>query len=222
MEAAHEAAAAGAPHGTAVVATVQTGGRGQRGRAWSSAAGGLWLSVVARPASTEAIGTLAIRTGLAIAGALEARYTGMPALTLKWPNDLLMHGRKLGGILTEARWSDDRCVWVVVGVGLNVANTLPEALATQTSRLIEVHPEVTPEELFEMVATAVADASRTADPLSDEERAAFARRDALDGRMVTAPVAGTAAGITSTGALRIRAADGSLHECVAGVVPADP
>lgn len=222
MEAAHAAAADGAPHGTTVVATVQTGGRGQRGRVWSSAAGGLWLSVVARPAATDAIGTLAIRAGLAIADALEGAYPTIRPLSLKWPNDLLLNGRKLGGILTEARWSDERCLWVVVGVGLNVNNTLPETLAQSSSRVAEVRPDLTPDDLLELVATAVADASRTAGALSAEELASFAQRDALRGRRVSAPMPGTAEGITATGALSVRTATGSVHECVAGVVPADP
>lgn len=222
MEAAHAAAAEGAPHGTTVVATVQTGGRGQRGRPWHSGPGGLWLSVIARPASTGAIGTLAIRAGVAIAGALEARYPALPPLALKWPNDLLLHGRKLAGILTEARWSDDRCLWVVVGVGMNVANVLPESLAGQSSRLAEVVPHLLPDHLLELVATAVAEASRTADPLSQDELTTFARRDALRGRPVHAPVPGTAEGITPSGALLVSEPNGTLHECVAGVVPVGP
>jgi BirA family biotin operon repressor/biotin-[acetyl-CoA-carboxylase] ligase len=184
--------------------------------------GGLWLSVVARPSATDAIGTLAIRAGLAIAEVLEARVPAMPRLMLKWPNDLLLHGRKLGGILTEARWSDDRCQWVVIGVGLNVANELPEALIGLGSRLVEVDPQAMPDDLVDLVATAVAEASRTAGPLSEAERADFARRDALRGRPVHAPVPGTAEGITATGALLVCESNGTLHECVAGVVPVDP
>jgi BirA family biotin operon repressor/biotin-[acetyl-CoA-carboxylase] ligase len=222
MEAAHAAAAAGAPHGTAVVATVQTGGRGQRGRAWHSGPGGLWLSVVARPTKTDAIGTLAIRAGLAIAGALEARYPGMPRLLLKWPNDLLLDGRKLAGILTEARWSDERCQWVIIGIGLNVVNELPPALVGLGSRLVEVDPQVTPDDLLDVVATAVAEASTTAGVLTETERADFAGRDALRGRSVQAPMPGTAEGITATGALLVCEPNGTLHECVAGVVPVDP
>lgn len=222
MEAAHAAAAEGAPHGTVVVATIQTGGRGQRGRPWRSPPGGLWLSVVARPARTEAIGTLAIRAGLAIAAALAARHPGLPPLALKWPNDLLLQGRKLGGILTEARWSDDRCLWVIIGVGLNVANALPDDLVGRSSRLIEVVPNLSPAELLEPVAGAVTEAARSADPLSQAELDAFASRDALRGRPMRAPIPGTADGITAWGALRIRDAAGSIHECVAGVVPADP
>jgi len=222
MEAAHAAAAEGAPHGTTVVATVQTGGRGQRGRVWHSDVGGLWLSVVVRPSSTGAIGTLAIRVGLAITSALEARYPHLPPLALKWPNDLLLYGRKLAGILTEARWSDEHCLWVVVGVGMNVANVLPESLAGQCSRLAEVVPHLAPEDLLELVATAVTEASRAADPLSTDELTAFARRDALRGRPVHAPMPGTAEGITPSGALLVSEPNGTLHECVAGVVPVGP
>lgn len=219
MDEAHALAAAGAPHGTAVVAAEQGGGRGQRGRTWASPPGGLWLSLVARPASAGAPGTVAIRAGLALAAALEAAIPALAPLALKWPNDLLLHGRKLAGILVEARWSDGRCLWMVVGVGLNVANPLPPALLDRATRVADVAPEATPGMLERTVVAALAGATAEADRLTPALLAAFGARDALRDRPIRDPVRGLAAGITPEGALLVRDAGGALHRCVAGVVP---
>lgn len=219
METAHHLAQEGAAHGTAVVATEQTGGRGQRGRAWSSPPGGLWLSVVGRPEATEGIGALSLQVGLALAAAMEEACPGLPPLGIKWPNDLILDGRKVGGILTEARWSDGRCLWVVVGVGINVTNPLPEGTTPPATRLADHVPGVRVDGLVAVAVAAVTAALATPGVLGATQVAAFARRDVLRGRAIEAPVPGVADGITATGALRVRAPDGAIHHCVAGVVP---
>lgn len=106
---AHELAAAGAPHGTLVTAAEQTAGRGRQGRTWTAPAGrALLCSVVIREPSR----LLPLAAGVAIADTVgeDAR--------LKWPNDVLLEGRKVAGILVEGRPQQR---WAVVGVGLNVA-----------------------------------------------------------------------------------------------------
>ena len=100
MDALHELAQAGAPAGTAVVAEAQVAGRGSRGRGWSSPPGGLWLSVLARP-RTAGLELLSLRAGLAVAELLDRLGVGARA-RLKWPNDLMLDGRKAGGILCDA------------------------------------------------------------------------------------------------------------------------
>lgn len=113
----------GAPHGAVVTADAQRAGRGRRGRSWFSPPGeSLYVSLVLRPgplrppARPDRLGAL----GLAVAVGL---HEGLPPLRhpvrLKWPNDLTVDGRKLGGILCEARWVGDTPE-VVVGFGLNV------------------------------------------------------------------------------------------------------
>lgn len=109
-----------APHGTVITADRQTAGRGRRGRSWQCAPGdGLLVSVILRPGSLrdpQRFGAL----GLAVAVGLRAGLpTFDPPVALKWPNDLLVGGRKLGGILCEARWVGD-APEVVVGFGINV------------------------------------------------------------------------------------------------------
>lgn len=109
-------ASKGAPHGTAVVADRQTAGRGRAGRAFASPEGGLYVSVVLRPsAPPEHWSLLPLLAGAAAASALRER--GFPVET-KWPNDLMICGRKLGGVLVESRLGPDP--FAIVGIGANV------------------------------------------------------------------------------------------------------
>ncbi len=117
---AEELAREGAPHGTLVIADAQTAGRGRGGRTWLTPAGsGIAMSVVLRPEDLPAqrswgltvLGTLAIIDGLTLVG-IRAQ--------IKWPNDVLAGGRKLGGVLAEATWAGERLDHAVVGVGVNV------------------------------------------------------------------------------------------------------
>lgn len=217
MEAAHAVAAAGADHGTAIVARQQTAGRGTRGRVWASDVGGLWCSVVTHPRRTDALEALSLRVGLVLAAAIELAFPVLPRLEIKWPNDLLIDRRKLAGILCEARWAGATCQWVVVGVGVNVTNPLPEELRASATRLVDWVPSVDAGKLAPQVVAAVALAARDAGPLSAAELAAFAQRDALAGRRLLAPVVGTAEGISPGGALRIRTDSGPIREMISGV-----
>ena len=119
---AKELAAQGAPEGTLVVAEAQTGGRGRLGRQWESPAGtGLYVSLLLRPPlpPTE-MPQITLTTAVAVARAV-TRVTGV-APGIKWPNDLLLDDRKLGGILTEMETESEQIRHVVVGLGLNVNN----------------------------------------------------------------------------------------------------
>ncbi len=111
---------AGAPHGTAVVAERQTRGRGRLGRVWASPPGvGLWVSVVLRPpVPASVVPAMTLAAGVATAEAIEAEAGVVAAL--KWPNDVLLDGRKVAGILTELRTEDQGVAHLVVGVGINV------------------------------------------------------------------------------------------------------
>jgi len=151
MDALHELAQAGAAAGTAVVAEEQGAGRGSRGRAWSSPPGGLWLSVLARPASTG-LEVLSLRAGLAVAVLLD-RLGAAGRVELKWPNDLMLDDRKVGGILCEARWQGGTLAWVAVGLGLNVTNAPPPELAATATHLASVLPSLTPAGLAQPART---------------------------------------------------------------------
>lgn len=137
-------AEAGAPHLTAVSAEFQTAGRGQPGREWWMPEGqGALISVLARrlPPGLP-FGELTQRAGWAMARALEAASGAK--ISIKPPNDLLIGGKKVGGILCEARWKAEDLLCAVLGVGVNVnVREFPEPLrATATSLAIETGREL--------------------------------------------------------------------------------
>lgn len=115
-----EAGKQGAPHGTGLAARAQTAGRGRRGHKWDSTAGNLLLSIVLRPRVDPAkYSGLAAVSGLAVLEALEVQ--GLTnEIGLKWPNDLVARGRKLGGILVEAARDNEGKPFAVCGIGVNV------------------------------------------------------------------------------------------------------
>lgn len=123
----------GADAGTVVIALQQTAGKGQWGRQWSSPAGGLYLSVLLAPnlaIEHSAQLTLCSAWGIArtlrkIPGKLSGVSDQIP-VQVKWLNDLVLQGRKLGGILTETRIRQGQISRAVVGVGINWANSVPE------------------------------------------------------------------------------------------------
>lgn len=114
----------GAGHLTFVWAGEQTAGRGRRGRAWHSPRGNLYVSVVLRPrCPVPKAMELGFVAGLAIADALASLAPAIPGRLLKWPNDVLLGGRKVAGILVESEAPGAGPVeWVVLGSGVNVAS----------------------------------------------------------------------------------------------------
>jgi BirA family transcriptional regulator, biotin operon repressor / biotin---[acetyl-CoA-carboxylase] ligase len=198
-------AAAGAPHGTLVTAAEQTAGRGRQGRTWSAPPGSAILcSLLLRDYDP----LLPLRAGLAVAD------LAGPAALVKWPNDVLLDGRKLAGILVEARPQDG---WAVLGIGVNVAlhpADLPRDVRERAATLGRTPGEVEPA-LAELLGHLGA---RLAEP-AGATLTALRERDALRDRPVRwAGGEGTGAGIDDTGALRVRLPDGSVTTLDAGEV----
>ncbi len=133
----------GKPHGTLVCAERQTGGKGRRGRSWSSPPGeAIYMSLLLRPAIDPAhTSMLTLVMGLAAAKAcnqvLEGRLgQNAPRVQVKWPNDLVLEGRKLAGILTELSTEMDYINHVVTGIGINVnTEAFPEEIASTANSL---------------------------------------------------------------------------------------
>lgn len=128
----------GAPEGTVVVADEQTSGRGRRGRAWlSKPDAGIWCSIILRPSlPTGQAGALMLMSAVAVREAIQ-RETGLP-VTIKWPNDLLIHRRKVCGILLELAANQESLRWTVLGIGINVrppAGGFPGKLAATSIAL---------------------------------------------------------------------------------------
>ncbi len=190
-------AAQGAPHGTLVTAGAQTAGRGRQGRSWSAPAGrALLMSLVVR---ADAL-LLPLRAGLAVAD------VAGPEARVKWPNDVLLDGRKVAGVLVEGRPLEG---WAVVGIGINVAvdpDDLPGHLRS-TAATLNLQPE---DVEFVLERLLVALAARLAEGCTAGV-AALRAREARHGRRVAwAGGEGIADGIDGAGALRVRAEHGTV------------
>ena len=128
QDAAKSLAAQGANEGTIVIAETQTAGRGRIGRDWASPPGGIYLSIILRPAinPSEAI-RFPIIAGVAAAQAIEQLTELKPEL--KWPNDILIRGLKVGGILIDMSAETDRINYIIIGIGINVnTESLPHEI----------------------------------------------------------------------------------------------
>jgi BirA family biotin operon repressor/biotin-[acetyl-CoA-carboxylase] ligase len=231
-----EAADDGAPHGSVVIAEVQTAGRGRQGRAWTAPPrSGLFLSILARPTAPQAAwGWLPLLAGLA-AGTALSRIGGLE-VKLKWPNDLIVPsetatdygtGRKLGGILCE-RVSGAPAV--VVGIGVNVTLREDELPAPHATSLALAGAKTTDRDpllrallrefgsWYERWDEAGGDGGRSG--LADAYRAECAtlgarvRADLPGG----ASISGTAVGIDEAGRLVIEDGDGACRPIAAGDV----
>ncbi len=126
-------AEAGEPAGLAILARRQTQGRGSRGRAWSTPAGNLAISILLRPdLAVRDAACMSLLSGLALAEAVAAILPSGPTLALKWPNDLMLNGQKLAGILLDSHGDGQgRVAWLIPGIGVNLAYApeLPDRIA---------------------------------------------------------------------------------------------
>jgi BirA family transcriptional regulator, biotin operon repressor / biotin---[acetyl-CoA-carboxylase] ligase len=197
-------AAAGAPHGTVVVAERQTAGRGRQGRSWTAPpARALTLSVLLRLDAAR-LDLLPLAAALAVCEACERAVA--VACRVKWPNDVWIEERKAAGILIEARPQEG---WAVVGIGLNVdtplAELAPELRDTATSLRIATGAPV---DRREVLAALLDRLATWTSALAQSQRVAhaFRERDALYGRRV----AWTRDGLRETGEARGIDDDGAL------------
>lgn len=196
LDVAHELAEQGAEAGTLVVADAQTAGRGRMGRSWRSERGaGIWLTLIERPADASGLDVLSLRVGLALAPSLDAFAESR--VQLKWPNDLYVNGRKLAGVLIEARWRDGRPEWVAIGVGINLRPPASEP------RAIGLRFGTSREDVLREIAPCLRAAAAQRSPLTASELEAFANRDFAAGKRITEPVAGIVRGIDASGALLV-------------------
>ena len=139
QERARELARAGAPHGTLVISRVQIGGRGRLGRRWGSPSGGLWMSLVLRPRIPASLAPRVTQAG-AVGVAKALRGFGVEA-RIKWPNDVLVSGRKICGILAESGLERSRLDFIVLGVGVN-ANLDPQDLEVSNRKVATIRSEL--------------------------------------------------------------------------------
>jgi len=152
IEVAKQLADYGAEEGTVVIAKVQTAGRGRMGREWISPEGGLYFSVILRPkiSPAEAV-RLVFLFGLAVAQALREMYS--LKAKIKWPNDVLVNGQKICGVLAEMSTAGEKVNYVIAGIGVNanfdVVKVFPEEFRkVATSLENELGRKVELDELF--------------------------------------------------------------------------
>ncbi len=225
---ARELARAGAAEGTVVVAEAQTAGRGRLGRSWHSPAGvNVYCSIVLRPPlAPPAVPRLALVAGLAVADAIAAATALRPQL--KWPNDVLVEGRKVAGILTEMEAELERVGHVIAGIGINVnapADAFPPELATKAGSLaLVLGRRVDRAALFGgLLAAFEARYERFVADGFAAMRGEWESYSSLTGKevRVAAPdgeLAGRVLGLDDDGALRLARASGEVVRVVAGEV----
>lgn len=205
-----------------VLAEIQTKGRGREGRPWASPGGkGLWMSLVVPSGGAEADLLLPLRVGLAAARVLDEHAPTEGGVLIKWPNDLLLRGRKVGGILCETGGPGG----VVVGLGVNVRQREEDFPPDLREEAVSLEAgsgrAVSRGELAGALVDGVRRETRGgAARLEARELEEFSRRDALAGETVDSQAEGpgVALGITATGSLLLEIEGGQLREVRAGSV----
>lgn len=202
---ARDLAAAGAPHGALVTASAQSAGRGRQGRVWTTQVGAaVTMSVVVRDPPPL----------LPLIAAVAVAETIGDGARIKWPNDVLVDGRKVSGILAEGRPHEG---WAVLGIGVNVAvdvALLPPEVQERAGSLGRPRSEVEP-----FLSSLLAALSRWLAAPRAELLAAWRERDALLGQTIAwTDGTGTAAGVDDAGELLVTLASGETVSLNAGEV----
>lgn len=217
-----EQAARGAAAGFIVAAARQTRGRGRLGRRWESARdAGLYVSILLRPElAVREAGQLTILSSVAMADAVEAIAGFRPQI--KWPNDLVVDGRKLAGLLIETERAGQSLAWAVIGIGLNVNHEIadfpPELQDMATSLRMIAGREFRRADL--LVALLHAFSARLTRPFA-EAREAWAESSLTLGQRVKLTTLrgvlhGQAVGLDPSGALLLRLESGEVEAVTAG------
>ena len=145
----------GAPEGTVLLAKEQSGGRGRLGRSFSSGEGGLYMSIILPYKKSDDAGRITTCAAVAVARAIER--LAPVEVSVKWVNDLYVNGKKLCGILAELVADENRTA-VVLGIGVNLTNKLPDELSGIATTLYECcERRVSPDELCEAILGELSD-----------------------------------------------------------------
>lgn len=229
---ARQLAAAGADEGEIVVAEAQTRGRGRLGRSWISPPFvNLYVSVILRPHLPPIHAPqLTLMAAVALADTVASFLHTAP--TIKWPNDILIEGRKLAGILTESRCDSERIEFVILGIGVNLnypVELMPDFIRERAISIVSVtQTEVSREEFFRRLIQALDRCYGEIEESGFEDLARrWEARFGLRGKKVRAQmggrtIIGTAKGIAPDGALILEDGRGERQRIVAGdVIPAE-
>ena len=226
MDVARKAAKEGASEGTVIVAEEQTVGRARLGRSWINPPGVMAVSIILRPEMSQLI-RLTMVASLATSRCIE-KATGLKTV-IKWPNDVLVHGKKISGILTESALRGQSVDWAVIGIGINVnfnPGDYAEIADIATSISVELGKKVSQLDVLVHLLSEIESlylALRKGEPVY---------RDWLDkletlGKTVQVKTGnelekGYAESVDEDGALMLRRSDGTLVRIVAGEVTLRP
>lgn len=221
-------AARGAPALTAVLAREQTGGRGRHGRSWASPPGNVYLSILLRPEpGWPFLPSLSLVAGLAVVEAVAGLNAALsPRIALKWPNDVLLDGAKLSGVLLESELpADGSAPWLIAGIGVNVAwhpdagTRYPVTSLAAAGVVAATVEEVAAAVLGRFGEHLPAWRAHGLAPLTTAMEARLAGRGGPV-RLEQGPetLEGTLVGIAPDGALRLRLSDGAERRVTAGEV----
>ena len=214
-----------AEDGTVLISEIQTKARGRSGKKWESPEGGIWMSLILRPQVPPArIGLITLATGVAIAKSI--RSLGLDA-KIKWPNDVLIHGDKISGVLTEVNATFNEIDWIVVGIGIdsniNLEDFSEDVRAGTTTLTEELPAEIDENEL---IAIFLNEFEKVYQLYKDGEIEAILKdwRDLSDtiGKYVNITqtggkiTQGYVVGINNEGSLIIERQDGALEKIISG------
>jgi BirA family biotin operon repressor/biotin-[acetyl-CoA-carboxylase] ligase len=222
MEAAKEMAKKGTAEGTAIIADTQTAGRGRLGRTWLSPEGSLAMSLILKP-SLDNLPQLVMIASLAVVRTIK-KVAGLEA-QIKWPNDILLKGKKVCGMLIENEVKGDKVNFAIIGIGINVnfdPLAFPEISDIATSLSHELGGEVSKVELAIALLSELEQLyleAQAGAPIYKE----WQENMEMLGRWIQVKTGetieqGKAETVTQNGNLTLRRADGSLAEIVAGDV----
>lgn len=218
----------GKPHGTLVVAESQTKGRGRLGRKWESPPGtGIYCSIILRPElAPEDLPKITLAAGVAVCKAVEKKTNLAPLI--KWPNDILLAGKKLGGILTETgNFMYGEPPLVVLGIGLNINSDLsgfPTALSGKiTSLKIQTGRQYSRGSFLKAIINEI-EKNLTELQKNNFHKIIrqFRKRDAVSGKLLSWVTikgditTGVSLGIDDHGLLHIKDEQGTIHEIMSG------
>ena len=212
----------GARHGTLVIADTQSAGRGRRGRGWISPVGeGIFMSLILRPQTPPSeVAKLSLTLALAVSRAIE-RETGLDA-RIKWPNDIVIGGRKVCGLLLEMDATAEKVDSIVAGVGINVHQRVFDEEIAHTASSLDLLAGGRVSR--SAIIRAFLEEFERAMALSDEEMMdAYRARSATIGQKVqvislSGTYAGMAQGITESGSLLVETDEGEVREVLAADV----
>jgi len=225
MDVARQEALKGAPEGTAIIADEQTTARGRLQRVWLNPQGNIALSVILYP-EKENLHTMIMGASLAVSDCIETTTSIRP--DIKWPNDILIKGKKVGGILIESNVREGRVIYAIIGIGINVnlnvdafpeiqtkATSLSHELGREISRLDLIRQLLKEIESYYLLTSSAGDTvyqqwQQQLITLSKKVRASSATGETV--------LEGIAESVDRDGSLWLRLEDGSLTRVIAGDV----